>query len=121
MNYALLFYQSPSEFAARTDPEKRQIFWAAFLPYMKALKDAGIVVAGAGLQPPEAATTVKLHEGQRLVQDGPYADTKEQLAGFFIINVPDRETAVEWARRYPAGAGGVVEVRPALPPIAEES
>jgi hypothetical protein len=118
MNYTLLFYQSPAEFAARTDPEKRDAFWASFLPYMKALKDAGVVVAGAGLQPPETATTVRLRNAQRQVQDGPFADTKEQLGGFFIINVPDLDTALDWAARYPAGVGGAVEVRPNLPPMA---
>ena len=56
MHYSLLFYQSPSDFAARTDPQKRAEFWGSFLPYMKALRDAGVVVAGAGLQPPETAT-----------------------------------------------------------------
>jgi hypothetical protein len=117
MNYTLLFYQSPSEFAARTDPKKREAFWASFVPYMNALKGAGIVVAGAGLQPPETATTVKLRDGKRLVQDGPYGDTKEQLGGFFIIDVPDLDTALDWAARYPAGAGGLVEVRPNLPPM----
>ena len=72
MHYSLLFYQSPSDFAARTDPKKREVFWGSFLPYMKALKDAGVVVAG---------TTIKRRNGERLVQDGPYADTKEQLGG----------------------------------------
>jgi hypothetical protein len=118
MNYTLLFYQSPDEFAARTDPKKREAFWGSFLPYMHALKDAGVVVSGAGLQPPETATIVKLRDGQRLVQDGPYADTKEQLGGFFIIDVPDLDTALDWAARYPAGPGGLVEVRPNLPPMS---
>jgi hypothetical protein len=114
MNYTLLFYLSPDEFAARTDPEKKEAFWGSFLPYMKALRDAGVVVSGAGLEPPESATTVRMVEGQRLVQDGPYAATKEQLGGLFIINVPDLDTALEWAARYPAGHGGLVEVRPNL-------
>lgn len=117
MNYTLLFYLRPDDFAARSDPNKREAFWASFVPYMNALKEAGVVVGGAGLQPPETATTVKLHGEQRLVQDGPYAETKEQLGGFFIIDVPDLDTALSWAARYPAGIGGVVEVRPNLPPV----
>jgi hypothetical protein len=120
VNYTLLFYLSPEEFAARTDPERKDSFWASFLPYMKALRDAGVVVGGAGLQPPETATTVQWRDGKRFVQDGPYADTKEQLGGLFIIKVPDLDTALEWAARYPAGAGGVVEVRPNLPPVPNE-
>jgi hypothetical protein len=107
---------SPDDLAARTDPEKREAFWAGFLPYVKALREAGVVVAGAGLKAPEAATTVRVRDGQRLVQDGPYADTKEQLGGFFIIDVPDHDTALDWAARCPAGDSTVVEVRPTLPP-----
>ena len=116
MNYALLFYQTPDEFAARTDPKKREAFWGAFVPYMKAVKDAGIFVAGAGLEPPETATTIRLVDGERRVQDGPYADTKEQLGGFFIIDVPDLDMALEWGARFPAANGGMIEVRPNMPP-----
>ncbi len=114
MHYSLLFYQSPEDFAPRTDPRKREAFWAAFLPYMKALKDAGVVVAGAGLQPPDSATTLRLQGDKRLVQDGPYAEAKEQLGGFFVIDVPNLDAALEWAARYP---GKVVEVRRNLPPV----
>jgi hypothetical protein len=116
MHYTLLLYQSPADFAARNDPEKRQAFLASFMPYMKALTDAGVVVAGAGLQPPGIATTVKHRGGQRQVQDGPFADTKEQLGGLFIIDVPDLDTALDWAARFPTDGGGV-EVRPNLPPM----
>ena len=119
MQYALLFYQTPEEFAARQDPAKREAFWGAFGPYMKALYDAGVVVAGAGLEPPESTTVVKVRDGNRRVQDGPYADTKEQLGGFFIIEVPNLDAALDWAARYPAGGGGV-EVRPCLPRQAAE-
>jgi hypothetical protein len=112
-----MYYLSPDEFAARTDPARKDAFWDAFLPYAKALLNAGIVVGGAGLEPPETATSVRHHEGHRHVQDGPFAATKEQLGGFFIIDVPDLETALSWAARYPAAAGGGVEVRPNLPPM----
>jgi len=114
VHYSLLFYLSPEEFAARTDPSKREAFWGAFFPYMKALRDAGVLVARAGLQPPESATTLRLQGDKHLVQDGPYAETKEQLGGLFVIDVPDLDTALEWAARYP---GKVVEVRPTLTPI----
>ncbi len=117
MNYTLMFYLDREQFAARTDPGKREAFWASFRPYANAIREAGIVVAGAGLQTPDTATTVKIRDGQRLVQDGPYADTKEQLAGFFIINVADLDTALEWAGRFPFLSGGVAEVRPNLTPM----
>ena len=116
MQYALLFNQSPVEFANRKDPEKHAIFWAAFDPYLKALRQSGVMVSGAGLAPPETATAIRERDGQRLVQDGPFADTKEQLGGFIVIEVPNFDAALEWAARYPAGPGGGVEVRPVLPP-----
>jgi hypothetical protein len=115
MEYTLMFYLSPEEFAARSDPEKGREFWAAFMPYVKAIREAGVFVSGAGLQPPAASTTLRLRNGQRLVQDGPYADTKEQLGGFVVIKVPDLDAALDWAARYPAGDSGLVEVRPNLP------
>ena len=115
MNYTLLIYETPSAFEVRANPEKQQAYWEAWPVYSKALKDAGVFVSGAGLQPPDTATTVKTHDNRRLVQDGPYADTKEQLGGFYIIDVPDLDTALEWASRCPAAAGGVMEVRPNLP------
>jgi hypothetical protein len=114
MNYTLLFYLTPDEFATRCDPKKGEVFWASFFPYVKALKDAGVLVSRVGLEAPETATTVKWRDGKRLVQDGPYADTKEQLGGLFVIDVPDLDTALEWAARYPAGTGGLVEVRPTI-------
>lgn len=115
MHYSLLFFQGPEEFAARQDPEKHAAFWGAFVPYMKAMQDSGIVVSGAGLEPPGQAVTIRPSATGHHVQDGPFADTKEQLAGFFIIDVPDMDTALKWAARYPAPANGGVEVRPNMP------
>ena len=116
MHYTLLYYQSPADFAARKDPRKHAEFLGSFVPYMNALQEAGIVVTGAGLEPPEVATSLRHREGKRQVQDGPFADTKEQLGGFFIIDVPDLDTALDWAARFPTIGGGV-EVRPNMPPL----
>jgi len=71
-------------------------------------------VSGAGLHPPETATTLRWQGGEMLVQDGPITETKEQLGGFFIIDVPDLDTSLEWAARCPKNT---VEVRPNIPPI----
>jgi len=120
VQYTLMFYMSPAEFSARSDAEKKAAFWGAFIPYMQAVKDAGIFRGGAGLEAPESATTVRLQDGKRSVQDGPYADSKEQLGGFFIIEVPDLDTALDWAARYPAGPQGVVEVRPNMSAPADK-
>ncbi|MBV9774138.1 MAG: YciI family protein [Gemmatimonadetes bacterium] len=115
MHYSILIYQSRADFDARTDPAKREVFLDAFVPYVRALREAGIVVASAGLESPESATTLRVGEGGRTVQDGPYADTKEQLGGFFVIDVPDLDAALQWAARCPIGEGMVVEVRGNLP------
>lgn len=116
MHYALIVYETPAELAKRDDPATADAYWAAYFAYSKALVDAGVARGGAGLQPPPVATTVRLRDGRRLVQDGPYADTKELLGGLFFIEVDDLHAAMEWAARCPAAADGSVEVRPMLPP-----
>lgn len=114
MTYTLMFYLTADEFAARVDPARKVAFWGSFLPYLNAVRESGVLVAGAGLEPPETARAIRTHNGQTHVQDGPFADTKEQLGGFIVIDVPDIDAALEWAARYPAGPGGSVEVRPNL-------
>jgi hypothetical protein len=115
MNYTILLYESPSSFALRSDPEKQEAYKARWPLYIQTLVDAGVLVGGAGLQLPDTATTLLMRDGKRQVQDGPFADTKEQLGGFFIINVPDLDTALEWAARCPVEPDDVLEVRPHLP------
>jgi hypothetical protein len=116
MNYTLLIYESPGDFALRTDPQRQQAYWGAWSRYAQALREAGILVSRAGLQLPETATTLKLRDGERFVQDGPFADTKEQIGGFFIIDAPNLDVALDWSARCPIGPGGTVEIRPALLP-----
>jgi hypothetical protein len=116
MQYAILVYESPAELAAREDPARQGAYWGAYTAYSQALVAAGVAAGGAGLKPPTAATTVRLRGGARQVQDGPFADTKEVLGGFYLIDVPDLDAALEWAARCPAAATGSVEVRPQLPP-----
>lgn len=110
MKYALLVHQPQEQFENRSDAAAL----AAGRAYGEALMAAGIFVGGAGLESPSNATTVSVREGKRQVQDGPYAETKEYLAGFGIIDVPDLNTALEWATRHPAAAHSRVEVRPLL-------
>lgn len=74
------------------------------------------MVAGAGLQLPETATTVRIRDGQRQVHDGPYAESKEMLGGFFLIDVPNLDVAIEWAARAPSTSYGSTEIRPVLAP-----
>src|SRR5260370_16776168 len=101
MNYTILIYESPADFAVRNDPEKQKAYWAAWPPYSKALKDAGVDVSGAGLQPPETATTLNFRADQRIVRDGPYADPNEHLRAFILINVPDLPSAHLSPARFP--------------------
>jgi hypothetical protein len=116
MKYAVMVYETQAELDARNDPQRQGEYWAAYFAYSKALAEAGVSAGGAGLQAPHTATTVRLRGNKRQVQDGPFADTKEQLGGFFLIDVPDLDKALEWAARCPAAATGSVEVRPMLPP-----
>jgi hypothetical protein len=114
MQFALLVYESPEAFATRnsdgTDP-----YTGAWRAYHKALVESGTYLAGDPLQVPETGTTVRLKEGKRRVQDGPFADTKEQLGGFIILELPSLDAALDWAARCPAASAGAVEVRPLAP------
>ena len=115
MKYTILIYESETDFSARTDGARKDAYWGSYRAYTQALTEAGIMVGGAGLQPPPLATTVRQRNGKRQVQDGPYAETKEQLGGYYVIDVPDLDKALDWAVRCPAAATGTVEVRPNLP------
>jgi len=116
MQYMLIFMEPESEFSKRNDPKLAPEYWAAWGQYVDAIKGAGVVVNGDGLQPPHTGTTLKIRDGKRVVQDGPYADTKEHLGGYFIIDVPSLDVALDWAAKSPSAPVGSVEVRPVLPP-----
>jgi hypothetical protein len=114
MQYALLIYESPENFATRNS-DGSDSYIAAWRAYHKAVLEAGVFVGGDPLQVPETGTTVRIKDGKRHVQDGPYADTKEQLGGFTILEVPSLDAALDWAARCPASSTGAVEVRPLAP------
>lgn len=114
MQFALLIYESPEAFASRNS-DGADPYTGAWRAYHQALVEAGVYVAGDPLQPPETATTVTIKDGKRGVQDGPYADTKEQLGGFTVLELPSLDAALEWAARCPAASHGAVEVRPLAP------
>jgi hypothetical protein len=116
MEYMLIFTQSAEQFAAGENPEKAPAYWASWSAYAQAVAQSGVMVSGSGLQPPSTATTVRVRDGKRQVHDGPFAESKEMLGGFFVINVPNLDAALDWAARSPAAAYGSVEVRPCLPP-----
>lgn len=118
MQYMLMLNETAAEFARRTDPEKTQAYWGGWNAFIGAMAQAGVIVKGDGLQGPMLATTVRVVDGKRHVQDGPFADTKEQLGGYFVIEVPDLDAALDWAAQAPCALTGSVEVRPVLPPMS---
>jgi hypothetical protein len=115
MRYAILIYENEADFAQRQSPPDG-VYWASWMAYSAAMNP--VTTGGAPLEAPASATTLRLREGRRLVQDGPYAETREQLGGFFLIDVPDLDAALDWAAKCPAAASGVVEVRPLMAMMA---
>jgi hypothetical protein len=111
MQYLLMLYVQESGWAKLTPAEQEQGM-AAYIAYTQAMAKAGVLKSNGQLHPSQAATTVRMVNGKSQVLDGPYADSKEQLGGFYIINVPDLDAALSWAARCPAVGHGVVEVRP---------
>jgi hypothetical protein len=113
MQYMLMNYV-PSEGSATPENAKDATNEPAWAAYTKALIDAGVMKGGNALHEASAATTLRMRNGKREVQDGPYADSKEQLGGYYIIDVPNLDVALEWAAKSPAAATGCIEVRPIL-------
>jgi hypothetical protein len=111
VQFVMLIYETPEDFNARSNDHHGALI-GPWRSYYKDLVDAGIYVTGAPLQPEVSGTTVRVKAGQRHVQDGPYADTKEQLGGFIILELPTLDAALEWAARCPTAATGAVEIRP---------
>jgi hypothetical protein len=118
MQFMLIFRESDSDVAQKTDPQASPAYWGAWNAYVGALGQAGVIVSGNGLQAPHTATHVQMRGGKRVIHDGPYADTKEHLGGYFIIEVPGLDEALSWAARSPNVATGTTEVRPVMPPPA---
>ena len=111
MQYMLAVYGD--ERAAESTPREQMTeIINAYMAYTKALQDAKVLVASNRLRPTSAATTVHTIDGQTKVLDGPFAETKEQLGGYYLIDVPDLDAALSWAKRCPAARYGTVEVRP---------
>jgi hypothetical protein len=113
MKYILMDYVNESGWPILTDAEKDH-WLGAYIAYVEAMKKAGVLKGSAGLQNTSAATTVRVVNGKTQVLDGPYADSKEQLGGFHIVDVADLDAALSWAARCPTALHGVVEVRPIM-------
>ena len=110
MQYAVLIYRRPDDFEGMSEDEQRAVSAEYY-----AIRDDPRVVGGEALQGVEAATTMRQEEGQALITDGPYADTKEVFAGWYLVEATDLDAALAVAGRIPAlRLGGTVEVRPLM-------
>jgi hypothetical protein len=111
MQYLLMIYSEETAMQNRSEAETGQLL-AAYGAYTEAVTKAGILVGSNRLRPVATATTVRVANGKTQVLNGPYAETREQLGGYYLIDVPDLDAALSWAARCPAASHGTVEVRP---------
>ena len=111
MQYMLLIYGSGDSWEELT-PEQQRDIGAAYFAFTEELREAGKMVAGDALQPTTTATSVRVRDGETLTTDGPFAETKEVLGGYYLIDVDTLDEALEWAAKIPGAAHGTIEVRP---------
>jgi hypothetical protein len=114
MQYLLMIYNDESKLQAATSTDITKMS-AAYGAYTEALKQAGVIRGGERLKPSAMATTVRIADGKTKVLNGPYAEAKEQLGGYYMIDVPDMDSALSWAARCPGASMGTIEVRPIWP------
>lgn len=113
MQYALLIYADPADMPAPGSTEG-EVEHAAWMDYTQALAEAGVLRGGEALHPAPSATSVRVRDGETLTTDGPFAETKEVLTGFYLIDLTDLDAALDWARRIPSVGYGTVELRPTV-------
>jgi hypothetical protein len=113
MQYMLLIYGDESTWQGRGDEERNEVL-QAYGAYTQELQKAGAMRAGDALQPTQTATTVRVQDSETLTTDGPFAETKEQLGGYYLIEAESLDDAIEWAAKCPAAREGSVEVRPVM-------
>jgi hypothetical protein len=111
MKYMLLIYGNEAAMQSASQETVGQMM-AAYTAYTEAMKKAGVHVGSDRLRPSTSASAVRVANGKTQVLDGPYAETKEQLGGYYMIEVPDLDAALSWAARCPGAAHGTIEVRP---------
>jgi len=114
MKYLLLIYENEGDFAKVTEEEGNKIF-AEYMDYTKGIRKAGNYIGGEALQPIATATTVRQRNGKTLTTDGPFAETKEQLGGYYLVEAKDLDEAIKLAGGIPAVRTGSIEVRPIMP------
>jgi len=112
MQYALLIYSDPA--AGPQSEEEMMAEMPQWFAFTEELSQAKVNLGGEALQMPDTATTVRVRDGERITTDGPFAETKEILGGFYIIDAPDLDAALAWAEKIPSAPYGSVEVRPVM-------
>ena len=113
MKFLAIIYNDESSYATATQDDIGAIF-AAHGKFGEDAGKAGVLLGGEGLEPTAAATTVRVRDGERMLTDGPYAETKEQLGGYYLFECKDLDEALDWAARIPEAKTGAVEVRPVM-------
>jgi hypothetical protein len=113
MQYMLLIYSSGETWAEMT-PEQQQEVGGEYFTFTEELRASGKMVAGDALQPIATATSVRVRDGETLTTDGPFAETKEVLGGYYLIDVDSLDEALEWGARVPGAKYGTIEVRPVV-------
>jgi len=113
MKYMLLIYDDEKTWAKFSESDRQKLF-TEYGQFTQQIRDGGQYQAGAPLQPTSAATSVRMRDGKRLVTDGPFAETREQLGGYYLINAKDLDEAIAIAARIPSARLGTIEVRPVM-------
>ena len=118
MQYLLLIHDEEARWGRISD-EERNATMQEYFAYTNELRESGAYVTASQLQPTATAITVQVQDGETLTTDGPFAETKEQLGGFYLIDVDSQEEAIEWASKIPSARSGKIEVRPLVMREAE--
>ena len=113
MQFLAIIYNDESLYAGAT-PEQIAATFEAHGRFGQATREAGVFVGGEGLQPSATATTVRVRDDERMLTDGPYAETKEQLGGYYLLDCKDLDDALNWAAQIPEAKTGAIEVRPIM-------
>jgi hypothetical protein len=113
VKYMMLIY-TPDADGSDWSPEEQQAELARWFAYSDEMAKAGVMLAGDALQPTSTATCVRERDGKDLVTDGPFAETKEVLGGYYLMDVPSLDEAIDWARKCPASSYGTLELRPLM-------
>jgi hypothetical protein len=113
MQYLLLIYDEEAKWAGLSEDERNALY-GEYMAFTNELRDSGGYVAADQLQPVGTATVVRIRDGEQLTTDGPFAETKEQLGGYYLIEVESLDEAIEWAAKIPSARTGTIEVRPVV-------